>query len=397
MNGRVVHKGETVRDDGLVTIRTATSTATAPETVVAELKAGLDMPSLSLVVVFVSHRYDVRALAPLLEAAFAPALVVGCTTAGELTPDGYGEGTVSAVSFAAPDFYAVAHPIKSLSHFRVDQGIELVQTALGQLREGAPDIGRDSIFAFLMIDGLSLAEETVVSALYTAMDEIPLFGGSAGDGLCFGRTWLILGGEVLQDSAVVVFVGSRAPFTVFKTEHFQAGGPKMVVTDASPATRVVREINAEPAMAEYARLVGLDSANLDPMAFASHPVVVTVGGQPYVRSIQKVEADGSLTFFCAIDEGIVLTAARGMDILENLEQAIERVHAAIGPPQLILACDCIFRRLEVRAKGLEEALARVFRTHTVVGFNTYGEQYQAMHVNQTFTGVAIGRSRGEGS
>jgi signal transduction histidine kinase len=29
----------------------------------------------------------------------------------------------------------------------------------------------------------------------------------------------------------------------------------------------------------------------------------------------------------------------------------------------------------------------------VIGFATYGEQYNAMHVNQTFTGVAIGQPR----
>ena len=28
--------------------------------------------------------------------------------------------------------------------------------------------------------------------------------------------------------------------------------------------------------------------------------------------------------------------------------------------------------------------------NNVIGFATYGEQFNAMHVNQTFTGVAIG-------
>ena len=31
-----------------------------------------------------------------------------------------------------------------------------------------------------------------------------------------------------------------------------------------------------------------------------------------------------------------------------------------------------------------------FEDNNVVGFGTFGEQFQAMHVNQTFTGVAIG-------
>jgi len=32
----------------------------------------------------------------------------------------------------------------------------------------------------------------------------------------------------------------------------------------------------------------------------------------------------------------------------------------------------------------------------VIGFNTYGEQFNGMHINQTFTGVAIGRPVGRG-
>jgi hypothetical protein len=27
----------------------------------------------------------------------------------------------------------------------------------------------------------------------------------------------------------------------------------------------------------------------------------------------------------------------------------------------------------------------------VIGFNTFGEQYRGMHINQTFTGIAFGR------
>ena len=46
-------------------------------------------------------------------------------------------------------------------------------------------------------------------------------------------------------------------------------------------------------------LVGL---TVDPTT-DDHPVTVTLGGSVFVRSIQKVNPDGSLTFFCAIDEG----------------------------------------------------------------------------------------------
>jgi hypothetical protein len=33
----------------------------------------------------------------------------------------------------------------------------------------------------------------------------------------------------------------------------------------------------------------------------------------------------------------------------------------------------------------------LYRKHGVVGFHTYGEQFNAMHLNQTLTGIAFGR------
>ena len=69
----------------------------------------------------------------------------------------------------------------------------------------------------------------------------------------------------------------------------------------------------------------------------------------------------------------------------------------IGPPQLVLTCDCILRRLEIEQAGLREAVGDVLRRNNALGFNTYGEQFCGVHVNQTLTAVALGygdRSRG---
>ncbi|HEX2670453.1 MAG TPA: FIST C-terminal domain-containing protein, partial [Polyangiaceae bacterium] len=132
---------------------------------------------------------------------------------------------------------------------------------------------------------------------------------------------------------------------------------------------------------------------LTPMVFAAHPVVVKVGGDYYVRSIQKVNDDGSLTFFCAIDVGVVLTVARGIDLIDNLEQAFEAVQTQVGDVELVLGCDCVLRRIEIQQRHLADEVSRIFIDNRVVGFATYGEQFNAMHVNQTFAGVAIGGER----
>jgi hypothetical protein len=241
---------------------------------------------------------------------------------------------------------------------------------------------------------MSRQEEWVVSTLSSALGDTPLFGGSAGDDLRFNDTYVYTDGIFRRDAAVLLLVNTSAPFHVFRTQHFVHTDRKMVVTAADPTARRVTEINGEPAAEEYARMVGLDVSRLAPMAFAANPVVVRVGGLYYVRSIQKVNADESLTFFCAIDEGIVLTVAEGIDIVENLREALAEVRREVGEPRLIIGCDCVLRRLEIERKALGTEVSELLAANRVVGFSTYGEQFNAMHVNQTFTGVAIGPTSG---
>jgi hypothetical protein len=103
-----------------------------------------------------------------------------------------------------------------------------------------------------------------------------------------------------------------------------------------------------------------------------------------------VNTDGSLTFFCAIEEGLVLRVARGVNLLENLEQTLAGVRAEIGVPQVVLSCDCILRKLEIAQDHLGDQVGDILKRHNAVGFNTYGEQFRGVHVNQTLSAVAIG-------
>ena len=164
-----------------------------------------------------------------------------------------------------------------------------------------------------------------------------------------------------------------------------------MVTEADIEKRIVRELNAEPAAKEYARVAGVSESELSGYVFAAHPVIVRVGGDYYARSIQRANEDGSLTFFCAIDEGLVLTAAGRLDTLGVVEQMFLDTEKELGDVALYLGFDCIHRRLDAEQRQILRDLEDLYRRHNVVGFNTYGEQYLSMHLNQTFSGVAIGK------
>lgn len=371
------------------------SAASDPAEAIRELVDRIGQPAMALVVFFASPSYDRERLAAAIAAELPGIEVIGCTTAGEITSEGYRENTITAVSFGRDDYKASIRLIPELDRFRMERGNEVVQDLFADL--GMAPLTVRSIpnqtFGMLLIDGLSRQEEVVVSSISRFLDPVPLFGGSAGDGLDFGATWVFAHGAFHTNAAVFALIETSCAFSVFKFDHFRPTDKKMVVTEADPVRRLVMEINAERAAPAYAKMVGLDEHELGPTTFAAYPVVVRVGGEYHVRSIQKVEDDGSLRFYCGIDEGLVLTVADGDDIAKNLDAALTRLAAELGSIDLILGFDCILRRLEAEQKQKSLDVSQVLKRHGVVGFSTYGEQYRSMHVNQTFTGVAIGKAR----
>jgi hypothetical protein len=242
----------------------------------------------------------------------------------------------------------------------------------------------------MLIDGLSLREERVAHVFQGALGTIPLVGGSAGDDRKFEAAWIYHNGRFRRDCAALILLSTQLPLTVFKTQHFTPTDERLVVTGADPDRRIVTELNGAAAATEYARLLGMDVAELTPAVMADAVVIVLIGDSAFVRSIQKINPDGSLTFYCAIETGLVLRRACETSLPGELEETFQRIRADIGPPQLVIGFDCIQRQLMMRRNGLVTQVGDILRRNHTVGFSTYGEQFGGIHVNQTLTGVAIG-------
>lgn len=260
------------------------------------------------------------------------------------------------------------------------------------LQSRCPDLANP--FAFLAVDGLSLSEDTLAASLAAALTDMPLFGGSAGDGTEFQKTLVSLNGEIAQKAAVLNLMLTRYRARVFSLDHFEPTDRKMVVTDADPAQRIVKTINAEPAAREYARIVAIDPEQLDRFTFAAHPVVVRIGNIHHVRAIQQINQNGEIVFFSAIDEGMVLTVANPRNMAEHLAEELDKL-ANESVPTDIFCCDCILRRIEAEQSQLIHPMSNILKRQNVVGFSTYGEQIGPLHVNQTMSGVAFYRSDSE--
>lgn len=353
---------------------------------VERLADALGPGDLSLVVLFLSPKTDVTGLIERAQRKFAPAQVVGCTTAGEISADGYTEDKIVAVGFPGSHFRSRTILVDDLDNFEAHDLIKRLIHNRNHMAQETPDWVSD--FTFLLVDGLSTKEDTLTAQLSIGLGPVAFFGGSAGDGTDFGKTYVLHGGRAYPNAAILIQLRSRCPIRVFKTDHLIPSQSRMVVTGADPARRIVHEINAEPAAREYARVLGKDPEQLTTFTFAAHPVVVQLGDQHHVRAIQQVADNGDLVFFSAIDEGVVLTLAEPENMVTHLEREMAGLRSE-GAPDAIIACDCILRRVEAQQKQMTQDISQILRDNRVIGFSTYGEQINSMHVNQTLTGVAI--------
>jgi len=378
-------------------IRKSCSMSRDPVEVARDLYRDLQPQEGALTVFFCSDDYDLPALQTELSRRFRNGTLVGCSCTAQIAPVGYLYGSTVAFTLPPEDFISVSAPLNSLCGFSFTETKSTVRNLRHELDRVSYGKFPDNTFAFLLIDGTSSCEDIVMSAISSALGDIPLFGGSSSGDLTSDVSWVFCNGQFQRDCAVLTLIRTNHRFKIFSSDHFVSGDEKVVVTEADPARRIVTEINAEPAGREYARLVGLDIDHLTPMIFATHPVMVKVGGRYYARSIKKMNDDESLNFFCAIDKGIVLTVAKGTDILTKLDELFIEILNEIGRPELIIGCDCILRSLELEQQQLKQKASELFADYNVIGFNTFGEQIYAMHVNQTFTGIAIGGQIGSHS
>ncbi|MEO1067162.1 MAG: FIST N-terminal domain-containing protein [Pseudomonadota bacterium] len=372
----------------------------------AQMGAVAGDQDLAFVTLFFScTSFNAERIRSRMEAACPNVKYAACSTAGEITQHGMTEGGLVALLFPSETFRMDALALSDIKNCGMDEIVDNVKAArrafvaqkAASPWKGESGDGKDAnndLFALCLIDGMSFAEEAVTAGLYWALDDIPLIGGSAGDDLRLSDTVLMLNGEVFTESAILILAETKVPFSVFKTDNFIPTDDKLVVTHADPDQRLVYEFNAAPAAQEYARAIGIDPENLSPLSFASYPLVVRTNGEYYCRSIQKANEDGSLSFFCAIDNGIVMTIAEQRGMSRTTRQAFDEVRSDLGAIDFVLGFDCILRRIDARNRQVTQKIAALYAENNVIGFNTYGEQYISMHLNQTFTGIAFGRVRG---
>ena len=353
-----------------------------------EILANVKCDEIELLLFHTSTLFDLDTVAKEISARFPHVNIVGCTSAGEFNKNGYGTEKLLAVAFLKNEFSIATAMVPNLGEVNFDEAHDIASGLRRALQGRERRYDTEQHFVISVLDGLTRHEEHFLETFATAFGNIPHLGGSAGDDLKLEATYVFYNGEFHRDAAVLLLVGTGKPFTVFSIDHINSPVSKLVVTHADPESRTVYEINGEPAAQYYASLLGMKAEDLTPDVFSMFPLAVMVGGKYFIRSIQKVDlATNAITFYCAVDIGIILTFVQLGDCIEALESKLDKLRAQLGEPEFVYACDCFLRRLEIQQGKNDHEIRRLQQRYNVAGFNAYGEHIHSVHLNQTFTGV----------
>jgi hypothetical protein len=337
---------------------------------------------------------DFAAALDLVRQAFGPLELAGCTSDGEASSDsGFSEKSCALLLFWSQGLEAAAG---LATDFSADPEGSLARAvALARARLSGPET-----LCLVLPDGLSTIGIPLDRLLQKVLGpDLPVFGGTAGDGFLFRRTWQFCGAEAVTDGCAFLLL--RGPLVLSHGARcgWKPLGRAFRLTEFQG--NEVRRIEDQPALEFLARYLGPDTSEYSQFPLAVFPEDGD-GRTFFLRDPVFInEADGSIRFVGNFPERarIRFAEAGRDDIVAAAREALERaVDGLPGRPELVLFFSCASRRriLGTRAPEELDVLAEKAPGVPWFGFYTYGEIGSLDHpagacfFNDTFVALALG-------
>ncbi|MCU7667389.1 FIST signal transduction protein [Bacillus thuringiensis] len=359
-----------------------------------QVKRELDS-SAKLIMFFASTNYDFRELTTLFHEHFKGSEVLGITTTGEITPQGFNEFSLAATSFSGADVRAKGVLMEDIEKYPVFYK--------GNLSKALREVGIDpnsygstqNGMGFVFPNGLISAEEKMLSIVNSLFknEGFPLFGGTAGDNAKFVETLVSYNGNTSSKGGLVAFLKSDSDFAVHKENIFQSSGKSMKITKANPEERTIYEINGRKASAEYARLLGVSESSL-PNYFMSNPLGRKINDELWIASPFQVLPNGGIQFYCQIFQDSVVYLLEPKPAIETLQESVEQFKNKFQHIEGVVAVNCILRKLQFENQKIVSVLNKELqKLPNLCGFSSYGEQLDKNQLNQTLILLGFGKKK----
>lgn len=307
-----------------------------------------------------------------LKEFFPKAMVLGCSTAGEISDKGVADNSLVVTGIRSATAKTKSARVKIESGAKSDETGQNLAKALN-----APDL--TSIF--VLGRGLDINGTALVEGIRKIVDsKVIITGGLAGDGGAFKETFTYLDGAASSGEVVAFGVyGNSLKIGYGSVGGWKPFGPLRKVTKSKD--NVMFEIDGAPALDVYKKYLGEDAKGL-PGSGLRYPFALLNDNEDQtgiIRTILAVdEKAGSMTFAGDIPEGgLVRLMHAEMDGLVNGAKAAAQGSVKNGKAEGVgLLISCVGRKL-VLGDDIDneiDAVKEVFGESThVTGFYSYGE------------------------
>lgn len=355
--------------------------------------------SAVLLLVYAAITYDPAELAAGLADAAPGVPVIGCSTHGEIGPDGPRDGSLIVTALGGPGLAVATAATAQVSGRQREAGAE-VAACVAEVGDHPYRV------LILLTDGLARDQEGILRGAYgVAGARVPLFGGAAADGWRMSGTFQLHGTSVFTNGVVAACLASDAPMGIGVRHGWRPVGEPMIVTESADGR--VLQLDDEPALDAYLRRIDAPSdLTADPQELSrfvlNRPLGVQRRSGLEVRNM-STEVDvagrsiggggdltlGGLTWAMEGDEASVLDASQ--------EACRDAVATLDGRPVIgMLTFSCAACRAVLGDDGIvreHERLAGASGGAPFAGFYTYGEIARTRGIdgfhNQTMVVLAL--------
>ena len=212
------------------------------------------------IVFMAASKFNYEEVVKKLSENFPSSTAIGCTTTGEISPEGIKDETISCMvfeknyakvnsNFLTPEIAPGEAPIKHWEKIKASNGL---------------------IINFST--GLNGGEENVLSTIETVFEKntVELIGGTAGDNLQFKETFVSLNNEIVNNGTVGLVLNlDKSKFKMYKENIYIPTKKALQATKVDVASRTVLEFNGKKASIAYAEALGIKESVLKNVFFTN--------------------------------------------------------------------------------------------------------------------------------
>ncbi len=371
----------------MLNIKNTNASGPDASSVVEKAVNSIKQDETKLVIFFASTKYDFNEVSKLFKDNFQDIDVIGCTTAGEIGPDGFVEGNISAISIAADDFETSTYVMKNIKTKSMMARNDLIKTAE---KIGIKTSDSENGFIITLIDGMQASEEKVMNAIASSFTNFPLVGGSAGDDLNFQQTFVSANGDVYTDAAVITFVRTSKKFFLYKENIYVPTDIEFKVTGIDISRRAITELNGKPAAEEYAKALGVSVEDL-PNHFMRNPLGRVILDNIFITAPREIIDNNGIAFYSLTLKDTIVKLLKPINAVEEARKTVQAIKQNLPDCKGVILFNCILRYLQFKNENICKEVSDEFAgCGSICGFSTYGEQLNNLQVSQTLTLIAFG-------